>query len=42
MMIDVELDAEEVENLENGGFIVTIMDGLRVVITKNDYKKEEK
>lgn len=43
MMLDIELSVEEVENLNNGGFLVLVLeDGIRVTITKDpNYEEEE-
>lgn len=35
MMIDINLTNEELANLENGGFITVMVDGLRITVVKD-------
>ncbi|MCC8083391.1 MAG: hypothetical protein LIP15_04075 [Clostridium sp.] len=44
MTLDVELTDREADNIENGGFIVLHMGGMRITISKDDLteNKEEK
>lgn len=42
MTLDVELTDKEADNVENGGFIVLHMGGMRITISKDDFTESDK